>query len=51
MKTKETPTKEGDAKQPPQKATTKLKTDSPLSEKDDFKKAEEQTRKSTPKKS
>jgi len=48
---KQTPLKEGDAKQPLKKDKEKLKTEPPISEKDEVKKAEEKTIKATPKKS
>jgi hypothetical protein len=44
MKQSETPRKEGDAKQTV-KPDTKLKTEPPISEKDEVKKAEDKTRK------
>jgi hypothetical protein len=47
MKHKETPHKEGDAKQAVKPDTTKLKTEPPISEKDEVKKAEDKTRKAT----
>jgi len=50
MKSKQIPAREGDAVQPIKKGATRLKTEPPLSEKDEFKKAEEQTQKSSPKK-
>ena len=49
MKQTETPRKEGDAKQTV-KPNTKLKTDPPISEKDEVKKAEDNTRKAAGKK-
>ncbi|WP_461451263.1 hypothetical protein [Mucilaginibacter sp.] len=51
MKTKQTPQKEGDAKQPAGKDASKLKTEPPISEKDEVKSAEDETRKATQKKS
>lgn len=47
MKRKETPLKEGDAKQTVKHGTEKLKTEPPLSEKDEVKKAEARTAKSS----
>jgi len=51
MNTDQTPRKEGDAKQSSKKDLNKLKTEPPISEKDEVKKAEEATIKSTAKKS
>jgi hypothetical protein len=50
MKNDETPLKEGDAKQPLKKDKDNLKTEPPISEKDEVKKAEEKAIKSPPKK-
>ncbi|WP_158990186.1 hypothetical protein [Mucilaginibacter sp. L196] len=47
MKQKETPLKEGDAKQTAKPDTTKLQTEPPISEKDEVKQAEAKTIKAT----
>ena len=50
MKQTETPRKEGDAKQKVKPGTKDLKTEAPISEKDEVKKAEDKTRKTAGKK-